>query len=245
MNIIPVIDLKDGLAVSAIQGKRNGYQPINSPLCQSSLIEDVLQGYLSIYPFKTFYIADLNAITHIGDNQRLIDTLIQHHPALEFWVDNGKQIPDLFTSKTLKYRPIIGSEYQQINNFQAGIESLKNTVLSLDFFPESGYRGPLELLENATFWPQNVIIMSLEKVGTNTGPDWDRLGFFCKKQPKKNFIAAGGIRHADDLLSLKEIGVNYALIASALHSGAINADWLKKLQREKCPELIQSILKQP
>ena len=66
MKIIPVIDLKDGVVVHAQQGIRDLYQPINTALCQSSDIYQVIEAFLGVYDFDTFYIADLNAITHQG-----------------------------------------------------------------------------------------------------------------------------------------------------------------------------------
>ena len=72
MKIIPVIDLKDGVVVHAHQGMREQYQPIGSNLCQSSDIYRVIEAFLGVYDFDTIYIADLNAITHQGDHDRLI-----------------------------------------------------------------------------------------------------------------------------------------------------------------------------
>lgn len=73
MEIIPVIDLKNGVVVAAQKGKRDNYQPIQSLLCQSSTIESVVEGFLSINAFKIIYIADLDAITKSGNNQQLIN----------------------------------------------------------------------------------------------------------------------------------------------------------------------------
>ncbi len=235
MNIIPVIDLKDGLVVSAQQGKRHAYQPIHSTLCASSLIEDVLTGFLSVYPFKTLYIADLNAISHQGNNQKLINDVISNNPSITFWVDNGIQIQQLPSYDALKYKPVIGSESQNTTHFPGTTAHLINTILSLDFFPEKGYTGPAELLNNASLWPQHIILMALERVGKDRGPDIERLSHFCRKHPEKDFIAAGGIRHEHDLLQLEKTGVHHALIASALHSGVINTLVIEKLQAKKMP----------
>jgi phosphoribosylformimino-5-aminoimidazole carboxamide ribotide isomerase len=71
--------------------------------------------------------------------------------------------------------------------------------------------------------------MNLGGVGANSGPDIGQLEYFCQLYPEKNFIAAGGVRNERDLLKLKEIGVNHALVASALHSGVINHQTIKKL----------------
>ena len=229
MHIIPVIDLKDGIVVSAQQGQRESYQPITSKLCTSSDIEDVINGFLSLHPFKTIYIADLNAITNTGNNHALIDKVINKNPQIDFWVDNGIKTQQLSKISAANYKLIIASESQNITNFRDNNLQIKNHILSLDFFPNQGYTGPAELLNNPGLWPQDVIIMTLDRVGKNTGPDIARLKDFCQKHPEKNFIAAGGVRNEMDLLTLKETGVTYALIASALHSGIINTQAIKKL----------------
>jgi phosphoribosylformimino-5-aminoimidazole carboxamide ribotide isomerase len=229
MKIIPVIDLKNKIAVSASQGNRDYYQPIKSNLSASSHVEDIIDGFLSIYPFKTIYIADLNAITNTGSNQQLIDNIIERYNTIEFWIDSGRKADDISITSANKYRPILGSESQTPLSLQK-IRSLSNNyILSLDFFPTTGYSGPSELLNNSSVWPDDIIIMNLGGVGTNSGPDIGQLECFCQQYPEKNFIAAGGIRNKRDLLKLKEIGVNYALVASALHSGVINRETIKKL----------------
>ena len=224
MNIIPVIDIKDGLVVTAKQGQREIYKPINSKLCTSSSIEAVVNGFLSIYPFKIIYIADLNAITNTGNNDCVINTVIENNKQIEFWVDNGKKIQNLSESTDINYKPVIGSEYQNIAGPLTSNGCLKETILSLDFFPDKGYTGPEELLKDASLWPQNIIIMTLDRVGKNAGPDIERLNHFCQKYPEKDFIAAGGVRNELDLFSLRKIGIRHVLIASALHSGVINAE---------------------
>lgn len=236
MEIIPVIDIKDGLVVSARQGQRDTYQPIKSTLCSLSSIESVLNGFLSIHAFRTIYIADLNAITNTGNNHNLINKVLIENKEIEFWVDNGKKTQEPFKPEHTNHKLIIGSEYQDTTAFHDGALPIKNNILSLDFFPTQGYTGPNELLENSRLWPQDVIIMSLEFVGKNAGPDLDRLKYFNQKHPDKNFIAAGGVRNEKDLFSLKKIGINHALVASALHSGTITAKVIKNLQAKKYPD---------
>ncbi len=229
MKIIPVIDLKDGIVVSAQQGKRNTYQAIKSKLCATSSISDVINGFLSVYPFKIFYIADLNGITNTGNNKLIINKVISENLNIEFWIDNGKKVQNILADSYINHRLVIGSENQNISNFNGFKQNLKNNILSLDFFPDQGYTGPNELIENSDLWPQEIIIMTLDRVGNNAGPDFEKLKGFCKNNPGKNFIAAGGIRDETDLLNLKEINVNSALVASALHSGKINIECIKKL----------------
>lgn len=225
MQIIPVIDIKDGNAVAAQQGQRNSYKAIKSALCSSSTITSVINGLLSIHPFKIIYIADLNAITNKGNNQKLVDCVITNNPGIEFWVDNGKKTQDFSVSNLTNYKLVFGSENQD----QHITHCRKDSILSLDFFPEKGYVGPKQLLNNSALWPKNIIIMTLDRVGKNIGPDFEKLTYFHQKHLEKNIIAAGGIRDISDLLNLKKIGIHYALVASALHSGSITSLHLQNL----------------
>jgi len=229
MNIIPVIDLKDGHVVIAQQGHRENYKPIKLGLYGSSTIESILAFYLSIYPFKNIYIADLNAITDTGSNKNLIDTIISKNPAIDFWVDSGIKTDELSVITDINYKPIIGSESQNLIKKEGMTKNFNNFILSLDFFPNQGYLGPSELINNPKLWPKNIIIMTLDKVGKKQGPDFEKLKLFQQKSPDKNIIAAGGVRHEQDLINLKKIGIHQALVASALHSGEINHQTIKKL----------------
>ncbi len=218
MKIIPVLDLKEGLVVHAKQGLRDIYQPINSALCPDPDIFKVLEAFLAVYPFDTFYIADLNAITSQGHHDDLIARLINQYPHLQFWVDKGYQ---RVTKYPCNYVPVLGSECFN----DSSIEELKDFngrfILSLDY-AETGALGATSIQSRTDLWPDTLIVMTLSRVGSELGPDLDKLKTFCKKYPKKHFVAAGGIRDMNDLDSVKKIGIQHALLASALHSGAIS-----------------------
>ena len=62
MEVIPVIDLKGGAVVRARLGLRQSYAPIVTTLARTSAPLDVVAGLLTIHPFRTVYIADLDAI---------------------------------------------------------------------------------------------------------------------------------------------------------------------------------------
>ena len=224
MKIIPVIDLKDGVVVHAKQGNREHYQPINTDLCKSSDIFQVIEAFLIIFQFDTFYIADLNAITNQGDHSHLITDVLTRFPQITFWIDRGYQKYNqgarVHPGNTL---PVLGSESYQ-NKTIPELKAYKNNfILSLDY-SNSYALGAENLFFDPTLWPENIIIMTLERVGSNHGPDLNKLTNFCRKHPEKNFIAAGGIRNKKDLMVLSEAGIHQALVASALHSGSLKAE---------------------
>lgn len=218
MKIIPVLDLKNGLVVHAQQGRRDHYRPINTPLTASADVFDVVAAFLSLYPFDTFYIADLDAITGTGNHNPLIENLQIAHPELAFWLDQGYRANP---QNLGKHWPVLGTESYGDNRLDELARFGKGFILSLDYLPDALPTG--KLFTDSTWWPEQVIIMTLAKVGSQSGPDFDKLAEYVRRYPEKKFIAAGGIRSAEDMLRLSEIGVTRALVASGLHSGAITA----------------------
>ena len=83
MQIIPVLDLKNGTVVRAQMGERDRYRPIETPLADEPAIRSTSRaGCLSVYPFQTLYIADLDAIEGRGNNEAAIGRLRRAFPDL-------------------------------------------------------------------------------------------------------------------------------------------------------------------
>jgi phosphoribosylformimino-5-aminoimidazole carboxamide ribotide isomerase len=218
MRLIPVIDLKDGVVVHAQRGQRASYQPINSPLSPSANVYDVIEAFLQLADFGIIYVADLNAITQQGDNQTLIHEVLRRYPSITFWLDAGYQSPSLAFAEVSNYRPVLGSECCTAQQFAA----TKNALLSLDFSADDEPLGEARLFADSSLWSEQVILMTLARVGSNTGVDSEKLRFYQQTYPQIEFIAAGGVRNIADLQQLKAIGINSVLVASALHTKAIS-----------------------
>jgi phosphoribosylformimino-5-aminoimidazole carboxamide ribotide isomerase len=231
LEIIPVIDLLDGHVVHARRGERQHYQPIQSSLCNSSEPLDVLQALLELYPFDQLYIADLNGIQKRGNHYDAIMGIRNLYPDLKLWLDCGfSDVADLEDWRDSGVNFVIGSE--SLNNL-ASYTALKlacNHILSLDF-TASGYQGPLELLQDPAHWPSNVIAMTLSQVGSSLGPDEDKLASIIRQSNGSNIYAAGGIRGMADLLRLKNMHVSGALVATAIHSGALTGTEIANLAK--------------
>ncbi|MDI1362391.1 HisA/HisF-related TIM barrel protein [Methylotenera sp.] len=236
MKVIPVIDLLNGVVVHAKKGDRAAYQAIHSQLTPSSQPLDIVAALLDVYPFQQLYIADLNAIQKLEasheNNYNVIASIKAVYPALELWVDAGiSNNAELNFWLGLDARLIIGSEnFSHIKNYTSLNIQDKNYILSLDFMP-LGYQGPTELLTNTEYWPQDVIVMSLSNVGANNGVNIDLLNKTMARAKSFNIIAAGGIRNADDLVMLKEMGISAALLATALHQKQISTEQLESIKQ--------------
>lgn len=72
MRIIPVLDLKGGEVVRAEKGQRDSYKPIVTPLSASTDAVSVAIGLRTLFPFRAFYIADLDAIEGRAPNAEAI-----------------------------------------------------------------------------------------------------------------------------------------------------------------------------
>src|SRR6202042_519163 len=101
-------------------------------------------------------------------------------------------------------------------------------VLSLDFRGDV-FQGPQDILAEPALWPQRVIVMTLARVGSGAGPDLGRLGSIRSIAHGREIYAAGGVRNANDLRTLKGAGVAGALIATALHERQIDRSDLEAM----------------
>jgi phosphoribosylformimino-5-aminoimidazole carboxamide ribotide isomerase len=231
MEVIPVLDLKGGIVVHARMGQRDEYRPIETPLSPTSNPVDVARGLLSIHPFATLYIADLDAIEGKGDNDAALARLKSEFPGLSFWVDNG--VADFGRARswldTGLGQLVLGSESQTDGALVRGLFEQDRIILSLDFRGDA-FMGPAELLENADRWPRRIIAMTLALVGSGSGPDLGRLSAIRRKAHDKLIYAAGGVRDVADLTMLAGAGITGALVATSLHNGKLTGAQIASLR---------------
>jgi phosphoribosylformimino-5-aminoimidazole carboxamide ribotide isomerase len=222
MNIIPVLDLRGGVVVRAQMGERHRYQPIVSPLSPTSDPIDVMRGLLTVHPFTTFYLADLDAIEGTADNAPVLHRLQAAFPAFALWVDNG--VADVAAAKRWLGADVghlvVGSESQKDMAMVRQMADHDRVVLSLDFRGEA-FQGPPELLRDVAAWPRRLIVMTLARVGSGAGPDLDRLSAIRNMAAGRDIYAAGGVRDSADLAILRRAGIAGALVATSLHDGRL------------------------
>lgn len=231
MQIIPVLDLKDGTVVRAQMGERDRYRPIRTPLAPGSDPVDVARGLLSIHPFQTLYIADLDAIEGRGDNDVAIEQLRQAFPQVSLWVDNG--IADPASAYAWLARAnhclVLGSETQCNAKLVRALSGHDRVLLSLDF-RGAQFAGPAELLDDTSAWPRRLIVMTLARVGSGAGPDMARIAEIRARASGRLIYAAGGVRAASDLTTLQQLGVAGALVATSLHDGRLSGADISRLE---------------
>jgi phosphoribosylformimino-5-aminoimidazole carboxamide ribotide isomerase len=224
MEIIPVIDLKGGQVVRAKAGDRASYRPINTPLATTSEPVDVVRGLLSLYPFRTLYIADLDAIEGRGRSDLVLARIAETFPALTLWVDNGcreKRLAEEFLQSQPGSSLVLGSESQGATTLVEALRDDAGIILSLDFRGDQ-FLGPRRLLERPELWPERIISMTLARVGTGSGPDFERFEEISRRAGGKKIYLAGGLRDRDDAAAARAAGAAGILVASALHDGRLS-----------------------
>jgi phosphoribosylformimino-5-aminoimidazole carboxamide ribotide isomerase len=230
MQIIPVLDLKGGSVVRGRMGQRDQYRPIETPLSPTSDPVDVARGLLSIHPFKTLYVADLDAIEGRGAQSASIKALKAAYPQVTLWVDNG--IADYDSAQAWLDAGlghlVLGSETQSDSKLVRDFAEDARVILSLDFRGPS-FHGPSALIAEPGLWPRKVIVMTLARVGSGAGPDFERLATIREAAPGRAIYAAGGIRDLVDLVSLRQAGIAGALVATSLHDGRLRGAELQTL----------------
>jgi phosphoribosylformimino-5-aminoimidazole carboxamide ribotide isomerase len=211
MRVVGVIDLKDGTAVHAVRGERERYRPLGDPLSLARR-----------YGLDELYVADLDAITGGGVQTAVIAALAREARVM---VDAGVSEPE--RARELLdlgvHRVVVGTE--TLTDAEA---LLPDAVLSVDLRdgrtlsrdPRLAGLPALDTVARLT-GPREVIVLDLARVGTGAGPDVATIAEIHAAYPDLVLLAGGGVRDADDLRALDDAGAAGALVATALHRGAL------------------------
>ena len=231
-DVVPVLDLKAGHVVHARAGERDRYLPIRTPLATGSEPAAILDGLLALAPFRCVYIADLDAIEGRGDHSALMTELAARYRGLDFWVDAGFAGHDTAAAAAGRgLTPVLGSEsWREYDKLAATIDRLgrQRCVLSLDYRGEC-FVGPPGLDTQPALWPDRLIVMTLGRVGTGSGPDLARLDTIGRIAEGRRVFAAGGVRGRDDVRGLVERRLGGVLVATALHDGRLSREALAEI----------------
>lgn len=234
--VIPVIDLKAGLVVRAVGGRRAEYRPIQSRLARDAQPVTVARAFAD-RGFSLAYVADLDAIGGAEPAWPIYEELAA--TGLDLWVDAG--LTDIRRARALAEfkapRPLVG--------IIAGLESMRGwdllramldvcgpdrLIFSLDL---QGGR-PLAAQLGATLSPLDIagqaidcgvrqmIVLDLAVVGSSGGSSTIEL---CRKihdrSPHVRLVSGGGVRNETDLAAMAEAGCHTALVATSLHDGRL------------------------
>jgi HisA/HisF family protein len=231
MNLVPVIDLMQGQVVRAVRGNRQAYQPIASKLCAGSDPLTVAKALCDHCATQHLYVADLDALLGGPAQRAVLRTLLHGLPELELWLDAG--FANAASAAALRSElgtlaervvPVFASESlassAELERCFGAAASKGDALLSLD--RRDGQRlDAAGCWDAPALWPKRVIVMTLERVGSDAGPDLETLASVRLKSPSTFIVGAGGIRNPADLALAAEAGAGAWLVASALHDGRL------------------------
>jgi phosphoribosylformimino-5-aminoimidazole carboxamide ribotide isomerase len=240
MRVIPVIDLKGGVAVHAVRGDRERYRPLRSRIAEGWEPVHVARTVRERLGLEELYVADLDAIAGGPGSPGVVAALAREARVM---VDAGAA-SSAAVERLLELgvaRVVIGTESlpgaEAFRRLRAELPDAP-LVLSLDLrggrvlSPDAALAGlgPADALARlADAGAREAIVLDLARVGSGEGPDVALLRELRSRLPDVRLLAGGGVRHAGDLRALAGAGAAGALVATALHGGAIEADELRAL----------------
>ena len=240
MRVIPVIDLKGGAAVHAVRGERERYRPLRSEIVAGSDPVQVTRAVREALGLDELYVADLDAIAGGRGNREVVAALAREARVM---VDAGvrdaaavKPLLELGTAQvviateTLANQAVLARLRAELPeaSLVLSLDLAAGRVLSRD--AELARLGAAEALARlARSGVREVIVLDLARVGTDAGPDVALVRELCDRLPELELLAGGGVRDVADLRALAEAGAAGALVATALHGGAVGPDELGEL----------------
>lgn len=232
--ILPVLDLLGGVVVRGVAGRRDEYRPVVSRWTSSAEPLDVAQAIRAQFGLSELYIADLDAILGRPAQESTISRLVEE--GFRLLVDAGVQ--DAADGRRVQR---LGA-----NAVVAGLETLRgprelaelcrrlgpqNVVFSLDLnqgapLGAAGAWGsdvPEDIAREAiAAGVRRMILLDLAQVGMGNGLSTVELGRQLRRShPNLELITGGGVRGTEDLRAMRASGFDAALIATALHNGAV------------------------
>jgi phosphoribosylformimino-5-aminoimidazole carboxamide ribotide isomerase len=239
VRIIGVLDLLRGRAVHARAGDRGRYEPVRVAAGSAVGMGDAValaRAYVERLGVDELYVADLDALT----GGRVQDALIADVAALgaPFLLDAAvTSVADARHALFLcAARVIVALETLQAYDVMRDICTAvggDRVVFSLDLRDgvpivarASGIAAEpphVVAMRARDAGAQSIIVIDLARVGTGRGIDLGLIARVRAATAGLTLLAGGGVRGADDLARLADVGCDGALVASALHDGRIGA----------------------
>lgn len=246
MRIIPVLDIKAGLAVHAVAGNRAHYLPVQSTLHSSPDPMALANAFRHKLGLDDLYVADLDAIAGQPPQLETLQRLLPIPRRL--WLDAGfvdaSTLSGFGSWPTLQV--VLGLEtIEGPSTIESALDLFgpSRVILSLDLHQGLPLLPPVVRPE----WPvdprdlpglvnhahhigvRHFLLLDLAHVGTgNSLASW-ALPLLASLQPfapAASWYAGGGLRSLDELPHLQRAGCRGVLVASLLHSGTLTRGML-------------------
>lgn len=237
--VVFVMDIFNRTVVLAKGGIREHYCPVSdsSKVCSRS---DPLEIVDALRPLE-IYIADLNVLQ--GKSSPEINADMEKAVSLhaETMLDLGVSAPEeAKRALELASTVIIGTETGNLETVQkVAFENPGRVSVSIDIKhgkvlkqDQRTPENPFEIVKLLNEFPlKDLIFLDLDRVGTASGFDPELLRELAVHS-RHSVLLGGGVRDMEHLFTLKKIGIGGALIATAIHSGAVPPELLRSKFKE-------------
>jgi phosphoribosylformimino-5-aminoimidazole carboxamide ribotide isomerase len=222
--IIPVLDLKNGTAVSGKSGNRETYKPLKTVFHNSSSPKKIAMA-LNHAGASRIYIADLDSIEGKGSNFQVVKKINEH---ISVMLDCGaSNIEDVENALEAADKVIVATEtlknIEDLNHIFNSFPKDK-LIISIDIKNGKLFSKYLkisldELIKKINeLNPPEVIFLDITMVGSESGVNIDLIKKIVTIG--ESLIIGGGITEKD-ITQLKNAGLNKFLVGSALHNGKL------------------------
>lgn len=226
--LIPAIDFKGGRVVQLIQGERE------------AIATDDLDGWLQRFaPYPLIQVIDLDAAMGIGSNRDLAARVCAARPCqvgggirsidtARQWLDAGATrviVGSVLFSKDAAGQDVVNVSAADAFSAALGIDSLVAAVDSRGgVIVTHGWKRPtsigvIDAVTALSPFVGGFLATLVESEGLMQGLDFEAVAAL-RAATDRRLIAAGGVRHMDDVRRLEEMGAD-AVAGMAIYTGAI------------------------
>ncbi len=245
MEIVPVLDVTQGVAVHAQGRVRADFAPVQSVLVPEQPGDPLAlaRAYRDVLGAQACYVADLDAILGGPVQRGLIRDLAEFQTGFA-----GELLVDAAAADSDGALEVVSSGASDV---VVGLETLRSfaaladivdsigpnrVVFSLDLQlgtpilhplmqDAAGPPDPLTLAAQAADAGVGaLLVLDLGRVGTGVGADLGLLENLRRRHPAARLLAGGGVLTRKDLERMEDAGCDAALVASAIHAGRITAE---------------------
>jgi phosphoribosylformimino-5-aminoimidazole carboxamide ribotide isomerase len=219
MELVLAMDLRQNLVVHGKSGERATYKPLTWGCSPTA---DPL-GFIRAIAPKFLYIADLDRIEGIGSHDDLVRKCARNVTCL--YIDRGCRSPeDMLRGDRIVN--VTGTETAGYDLFRYHGGFLSIDIKEGKVMPSGN--DPMDVLKSANELDfDGCIVLNVGAVGTESGINPHTLKRMRASYDLRLFYG-GGVATTRDLEVISRAGFDGAIIATALHRGAVPAEWIRE-----------------
>ncbi|CAH1850625.1 1-(5-phosphoribosyl)-5-[(5-phosphoribosylamino)methylideneamino]imidazole-4-carboxamide isomerase [Convivina intestini] len=236
--IFPAIDLKNGQSVRLYQGDYQQETIINpDPLAQVAQIQAAglshlhlvdLDGAKAGRPINLAIIKKIRVASplfiELGGGIRTLSQVAQY---LDLGINRV-----ILGSIALTKPKLVAQCLQEYGpeKIVIGVDGRKGRVATDGWLEKSNQSFSQVVKAMQVLGVKHFIVTDISRDGTLTGPNLSFLQALQQEFPTSNIIASGGVANRQDLINLKNIGIQDVIVGRALYDGQLHLTDLKEVE---------------